>query len=159
METYSEYLERLEEEKRIFIFNFPQTKTFTTRKHKTITRKLYSFEADYPSPKTKQSIFKHGKTGYTIWFLNKKKKVCAVDKAIQVGDTICLAVTVDVYKDRKKTCMTLDRFLSLVESGDFKITLKKFVDIYLKPITESNYYKKKLKEFDDRFEEAKKINS
>lgn len=142
------------DEKEEFIRNFPTTKTFTTQKGQTFTRKLYSFEIDYPKPELKERIFNHGKTGYTIWFLNTKKLVCVIDKATYKDDNIFVDIMIDVKGLRKKTSMTLDRFLHLVEKGDFTITLKKFVDTYLKDATESDYYKNKLNQFDDKIKAA-----
>ena len=154
VKTVPEEIQKLHDEKHAFIKNFPQRKTFTTRKGQTITRKLYSFEADYASPKTKEMIFTHGKTGYTLWFLNAKKKLCVIDEAIHEDDNIYLTITIDAKETKVKTHMTLDRFLSLVEKGDFSITMKKFVDTYLQPITQSNYYRDRLKEFDNKIAEA-----
>lgn len=143
-------LEDLKKEKETFIKDFPKSKTFTTKKGLTLTRKLYSFEADYANLKTQEIIFTHGKSNYNIWFLNAKKKLCVINKAIYKDNNIYLAVTIDTKGNNKKTYMTLDRFLYLVEKGDFNITFKKFVDTYLKDITESKYYLNKIKEFDDK---------
>ena len=49
---------------------------------------------------------------------------------------------IDVKGRRKKTYMSLDRFLYLIQKGDFKVTLEKFNEEYLKDITESKLYKK-----------------
>lgn len=149
----------LEKEKQEFIENFPVSKIFTTVKGKTLTRKRYSFEVDFSSPETQAVIFTHGKSNYKIWFLNAKKKVCVVDKAIYKDNTIYLTVTIDAKNHQTQTYMTLDRFLYLVEKGDFKITLDRFVEAYLRPITDSNYYKKKLQEFDNKIAEAKTIQA
>jgi len=152
----SEDIQKLINDRVEFIRTFPTTKTFTTYKGQTITRKLYSFEVDFPSLKQQAIIFTHGKTGYTLWFLNAKKKLCVVDAATIKNNSIYLTITIDA-KDRKtQTFMTLDRFLSLIEQGDFTITMKKFVDTYLQPITDSKYYKKKLEEFDNKITEANK---
>lgn len=140
-------------EKEEFIKNFPRFKTFTTIKGDTIRRKLYSFEVDYPNPETKLTIFNGGKTDYKLWFLNSKKKLCIVDKAAYGNSDIYLAVSIDTKGYNKQTRMTLDRFLSLVEEGDFTITVKKFVDNYLKDVTESAYYINKIKEFDAKIAE------
>lgn len=160
METLHQKIADLEKQKQEFIKNFPTTKKFTTIKGETFTRKLYSFEADYPDLRLQEIIFTHGKTGYTLWFLNAKKKLCVIDKAtIGKNDTIYLTVTIDAKKGKKQTYISLDRFLYLLQKGDFKITLKKFVDIYLKDIKESNYYKNKLNEFDDKIKELNDIIS
>lgn len=152
-------VEELRQEKDEFISNFPLTKTFTTKKNQTITRKLYSFEADYPSLETKKTIFSHGKSGYTLWFLNAKKKLCVVDDAVVKNNNVYLTISIDVKGNQKKTYMTLDRFLSLIDKGDFTITLAKFNETYLQPIVESKYYKNKLAEFDLKIAEAKKIQA
>jgi len=152
-------IEELQQEKDEFISNFPLTKTFTTKKNQVITRKLYSFEADYPSLETKKIIFSHGKSGYTLWFLNAKKKLCVVDNAIVKNNNVYLKISIDVKEKQKKTYMTLDRFLSLIDKGDFTITLAKFNETYLQPIVESKYYKNKLAEFDLKIAEAKKIQA
>lgn len=149
---------RAEKEKQQFIDNFPKTKTFVTFKGETITRKIYSFEIDYPNSKTKELIFNHGKSDYTIWFLNAKKWLCVIDKAIaDKNGNVFLGVTFDVNGRKTPTNMTLDRFLSLVEKGDFKITLKKFVDTYLKDAVESKYYKQRIEDFDKRIIKAKEL--
>lgn len=152
-EHEKEEIIRLKKEKADFIASFPKFKTFTTRKGITVTRKLYSFEADYPKPALQEIIFSHGKSNYTIWFLNRKKKICVIDNAMYDGNNLYLTVTIDAKGNKKRTYMTLDRFLSLVEQGDFVITFKKFVDTYLKDITESNYYKSKIAEFDKKIAE------
>lgn len=145
----------LKKEKAKFIANFPRTKTFTTIKGETFTRTLYSFEADYPKPEIKTVIFTHGKTNYKLWFLNAKKKVCVVDDAKNSNGNIYLTIMIDVKGRRKKTYMSLDRFLHLIQKGDFKITLEKFNEEYLKDITESKLYKNKIQEFDEKIESAK----
>lgn len=146
---------RLKKEKAKFIANFPKTKTFTTVKGETFTRTLYSFEADYPKPEIKTVIFTHGRTNYTLWFLNAKKKVCVVDDAKNSNGNIYLTIMIDVKGRRKKTYMSLDRFLYLIQKGDFKITLEKFNEEYLKDATESKLYKNKIQEFDDKIAEIK----
>lgn len=152
-------IEELQQEKEKFINNFPLTKTFTTKKNQKITRKLYSFEADYPSLETKKTIFSHGKSGYTLWFLNAKKKLCVVDAAIVKNNNVYVTISIDAKGNQKQTYMTLDRFLSLIDKGDFTITLAKFNETYLQPIVESKYYKNKLAEFDLKIAEAKKIQA
>ncbi len=156
-ENEKEEIIRLKKEKAKFIANFPKTKTFTTIKGETFTRTLYSFEADYPKPEIKTVIFTHGKTNYTLWFLNAKKKVCVVDDAKNSNGNIYLTIMIDVKGRRKKTYMSLDRFLYLIQKGDFKITLEKFNEEYLKDITESKLYKNKIQEFDEKIESAKLI--
>lgn len=151
-----DYKEALEE-KRDFINLFPLTKTFTTSKGKTITRNLYSFEVDFPALSTKRIIFSHGKSNYKIWFLNAKKKLCVIDDAVIYNNDIYLTVTIDVKNHKAKTRMSLDRFLSLVEKGDFKITFKKFTDTYLKPVTESNYYKKTIGYLNNKIKSSKRM--
>ena len=150
-------IEELQQEKDEFISNFPLTKTFTTKKNQVVTRKLYSFEADYPSSEIKKTIFSHGKSGYTLWFLNAKKTLCVVDGATVKGNKVYVTISIDAKGKQKQTYMTLDRFLSLIDKGDFTITLAKFNETYLKPIVESKYYKNKLAEFDLKIAEAKKI--
>lgn len=147
----------LEKEKQEFIENFPVSKIFTTVKGKTLTRKRYSFEVDFPSLETQAVIFTHGKSNYKLWFLNAKKKLCIIDKAIVKNKVVYLDITIDVKQYQTKTHMSLDRFLFLVEKRDFTITLDKFVETYLKPITESIYYKNKILEFDNKIAEAEKI--
>jgi len=150
----AEEVVNLEKEKADFISNFPKSKTFTTQKGITVTRKLYSFDVDYPKPALQEIIFTHGQSNYTIWFLNSKKKVCVIDNATYDGNNLFLTVTIDVRGYKKRTYMTLDRFLSLVEQGDFFITLKNFANAYLKDVTESNYYKNKIAEFDKKISDA-----
>lgn len=123
------------------ISTYSPTVTKTTKKGKEFTRKLVSCEADYPN--LLDVIFSHGKTNYKIWFLNKQCKVCLVTKCETVKGEHMLTCIIDVHDLYKRTYMTLDRFLYLVEIGDFKITNDKFNKYYMKPYSESKYIKEK----------------
>ena len=101
-------------------------------------RKLIAVDVDY-SLSQQLKIFAHGKFNYKIWFLNKKKKLCVIDDTALVNNVIYLTVTFDVYENKTKSQMSLDRFLFLVEIGEFTIKNSKFIKYYMKPYTESNY--------------------
>lgn len=124
------------------ITTYSPTVTKTTKKGKEFTRKLVSCEADYPN--LLDVIFSHGKTNYKIWFLNKQSKLCLITKCETAGGEHMLTVIIDVLDLYKTTYMTLDRFLYLVEIGDFKITSRKFNEYYMKPYSESNYIKERI---------------
>ena len=130
------------------ISSYTPTKTRTTVKNETYTRKLLALDIDY-TPEQIVRIFSGGKSNYKLWFLNSKKYLCIIDKCYftlygdNTTENIVVSVTIDVKNINKKyvTDMYLDRFLFLVESGDFTITSKKFNDTYFKPYSDSIYIK------------------
>ena len=118
-------------------------KTCITAKGQIFTRKLYSVDVDFNNEE-KLKIFSHGLNSdkpYKIWFLNTKGKLCVVDYTQLVEDVIYVKMTIDARSCRTKTGMSLDRFLYLIEAGEFTITNKKFCSRYLKPFEKSKYYK------------------
>lgn len=119
------------------------TKTFTNVNGKCFTRKLLAVDVDY-SIKQKAIIFLHGKSNYKLWFLNKANKLCLVSDSKIVKDNLYLDIIIDTKYSKSNTAMSLDRFLYLIEIGDFKIINKKFIEYYLKPYVESNHVKRML---------------
>lgn len=116
------------------------TKTFATINGKCFTRKLLAIDVDY-SIAQKAIIFLHGKSNYKLWFLNKANKLCLVSGNKIIKDTLYLDIIIDAKYSKSETRMSLDRFLYLIEIGDFKINNKKFIEHYLKPYSESNHVK------------------
>lgn len=116
------------------------TKSFSTVNNKTFTRKLLAVDVDYTLSQ-KAIIFLHGKSNYKLWFLNKGNKLCLVCGTKICGDSLYLNVVIDTKGTKSETKMSLDRFLYLIEVGDFKVTNKKFIQHYLKPYSESRHVK------------------
>lgn len=137
LEKYLKQIADIEEKQA----SMPRYKNFTTAKGGSFSRKLYSFDYDY-KPETLAIIFTHGKSNYKMWFLNSRKALCLIDDAKVSNNTVYLSIIIDVNGRSTPTQMSLDRFIYLVENGEFKITNKKFVDVYLKPVEESKYYQK-----------------
>lgn len=115
-------------------------KHFRTYKGEILARKLLAIDVDYDMNQLVR-IFSHGASNYKIWFLNRKKHLCVVDSAKIVDDRVCLTITLDVYKTKKVTHLTLDKFLYLVEIGDFVINNKKFNHWYMRPYFAANKFK------------------
>ena len=117
----------------------PPIKFCKTASGEYFVRHLLAVDVDYNIQQLLR-IFTHGKTGYKLWFLNRKKKVNIIDKAYYNADdkNIYLQVVLDVYGAKQVTAMSLDRFLYLVEIGDFTISNKHFNEIYM-----SNFYNSK----------------
>lgn len=131
----------------MFIQNTDQTlslptpiKSFSTYKSGRLSRKMLAIDVDYSIDQLVK-IFSHGLSNYKIWFLNRKKKLCVIDNAENINGKICLSVTIDVYKAKTKTYMSLDKFLYLVEIGDFVISNTKFKTVYMKPYFAANKFK------------------
>jgi len=108
-------------------------KTFTTMKGETFKRHILKVDVDYTDAQ-RAIIFTHGKTNYKLWFFNKAHKLCLVNSTDLCNGTLVTTVTIDVKGKRTKTKMSLDRFLYLVEIGDFKITNTKFREVYMQPL-------------------------
>lgn len=114
--------------------------TFTTTKGQVFSRKMLLIDEECDL----FDLFKifTSTESQKIWFLNKSKKLCLLqDSAIKNGK-LYVHVIFDVKGYKKDSYMSLNRFLQLIEIGDFKITNKKFSEVYLKPLSESNKIKK-----------------
>lgn len=127
------------------------TKTFSTAKNQTFTRNIIATDLDY-TLEQKAKIFSHGKTNYNIWFLNRRKYLCLVKSAyIAQNKTIYLKVLINVnIKNPTITQMSLDRFLYLVQVGDFVIKNEHFNSYYMKPYLKSNYYINKKQQLEEQ---------
>lgn len=119
------------------------------------TRKLLAVDVDY-TLEQKAKIFLHGKSNYKLWFLNKANKLCIVDDNKIIDNKLYLMIMLDVKGYKKQTRMSLDRFLHLVELGEFSIVSKKFIHYYLKPYCESNCVKRMLEHLEAQEAELKK---
>lgn len=119
------------------------------------TRKLLAVDVDY-TLEQKARIFLHGKSNYKLWFLNKANKLCIVDDNKIIDNNLYLMIMLDVKGYKKQTRMSLDRFLHLIELGEFSVVNKKFIHYYLKPYNESNCMKKMIEHLEAQEVELKK---
>lgn len=72
-----------------------------------------------------------------LWFTNNTKKLCIIESSNVKDSQLYLNICIDVKGKNTRTKLTLNRFLFLVEAGDFFITNKAFREEYLKPLPES----------------------
>ncbi len=72
-----------------------------------------------------------------LWFTNKAKKLCIIESSTIKDSQLYLNICIDVKGKNTPTKMSLNRFLFLVQTGDFNITNKTFKEQYLKPLSES----------------------
>ena len=117
-------------------------KYFMTAKGELLSRKLLAVDIDYDLDQLAK-IFSHGASNYKIWFLNRKKKLCVIDSAEIKNSMVYLTFTFDVYGAKKVVHLTLDKFLYLVEVGDFVIKNSKFSQVYMQPYFAANKFKLK----------------
>ena len=134
--------EKLTEEFNKFKTEIP-TKKFQNKKGDWFERTLLAIDFDYSVDQIKR-IFNHGKTNYTIYFMNKGHKLCKINKTFQAHDgTLICELIIDTKRKNTSTYILLDKFLYLVEKGDFKIVNKEFIKYYMQPYKSSKYYIKK----------------
>ena len=107
---------------------------FTTANGNTYSRKKLAIDVDY-SLSDLADIFSN--KNQNIWFINKQGKLCIISESSIVNNTIYIKVFFDVNSKNYNTRMSLNRFLSLIETGDFRISSKKFIEKYLQPIEKS----------------------
>lgn len=124
-------------------------KTFTTVNGRTLQRRLLAVDIDYTIGQ-RAKIFLCGKSNYKLWFINKANKVCLVTNTKIVDNNIYLTCLIDAKGYKNETRMSLDRFLQLIEIGDFKIPNKKFRYYYLKPYHESTKIKGMLEHLENQ---------
>lgn len=122
------------------ILNNTPTKKFSNYKGQSFERKLLAVDVDY-SLKQKAKIFLHGRTNYKLWFLNAANRLCLVVGNKIMNGELYLDIIIDIRNHHTQTRMSLDRFLYLIEIGDFRITNRNFIKYYLQPYQESNHVK------------------
>lgn len=105
---------------------YAPTKTFKTSKGEEFTRRLYSIDNE----REVVSIFNSTKVN----FLNSNKKKCFVSYAAKSSNgSVYLEIVIPTKIGDKTTKMSLDRFLYLVEIGDFLVTTSGFNERYMRP--------------------------